>query len=257
MSGHRRAGILAAAGGLLALAFGASLLMGAYPLTPAALLEGGDTMARRVFWTLRLPRTVMAAFGGFALGAAGHVYQTVFRNPLAAPDVIGVSSGASAGAAVGILFLSASAPAVALSAFAGGSAAVLLALALAAVAGRRGDGGAVLVLAGIVVHALAQTLLMALKLTADPERQLASIEYWIMGSLSGVTLGRLPGVLLAGGAGLAGLFLLHRPILMLSLEDEEARALGLSVGGMRLAALLLTTAAASSACWPPTSPGSC
>ena len=235
-----------------ALALGAvsclSLLAGAYPLTLAELLgRGAEPMARRVFWTLRLPRTVMAVFGGFGLGAAGHVYQTVFRNPLAAPDIIGVSSGASAGAAVGILFLSSSAAAVTLSAFGGGLAAVLLALALAlaSAARRRGSGGATLVLAGIVVHALAQTLLMALKLTADPERQLASIEYWIMGSLNGVTLRSLPAALTAGGVGLVGMFLLHRHILMLTLEDEEARLLGLSVGRTRLAALLLATLTAA------------
>ena len=74
------------------MTFGAALALGRYPITPAALLAG-DAMAVRTFTVLRLPRAVMALIGGFGLGAAGFVYQTVFRNPLASPDIIGVSSG--------------------------------------------------------------------------------------------------------------------------------------------------------------------
>ena len=85
---------LAGAALLAALAF-FSLFCGKYPLTLSGLL-GGDAMQWRVFWTLRFSRTAAGVIGGFALGVAGFVYQTVFRNPLASPDVIGVSSGASA-----------------------------------------------------------------------------------------------------------------------------------------------------------------
>ena len=87
------------------MTFGAALALGRYPITPAALLAG-DAMAVRTFTVLRLPRAVMALIGGFGLGVAGFVYQTVFRNPLASPDIIGVSSGASVGAAFAILFVS-------------------------------------------------------------------------------------------------------------------------------------------------------
>ena len=79
------------------MAFGAALALGRYPITPAALLAG-DAMAVRTFTVLRLPRAVMALIGGFGLGAAGFVYQTVVRNPLARPDILGVSSGARVGA---------------------------------------------------------------------------------------------------------------------------------------------------------------
>ena len=89
---------------MIALAV-ASLFVGKYPLSIEKLLAGNE-MQWRVFLTLRLSRTVVGVIGGFALGVAGFVYQTVFRNPLASPDIIGVSSGASAGAAAGILFLS-------------------------------------------------------------------------------------------------------------------------------------------------------
>lgn len=234
----KRRGLLCAAGLLLLiLAFFLSLLVGKYPLSLARLLAG-DEMQRRVFLTLRFSRSLMAVLGGFGLGAAGYVFQTVFRNPLAAPDMIGVSSGASAGAAFAILFFPAAAATVTLSAFAGGLLAVGLALGLASLAPGKGGG---IVLAGIAVHSLAQTALMILKLCADPERQLASIEYWIMGSLSAVTLKQIPFYCLICVLGLIGIFLLSRQIILLSVEETEARMLGVAVGKMRLLVLILAT----------------
>ena len=219
------------------MTFGAALALGRYPITPAALLAG-DAMAVRTFTVLRLPRAVMALIGGFGLGASGFVYQTVFRNPLASPDIIGVSSGASVGAAFAILFVSSGALSTTVCAFAGGLAAVFLSLGLAAAAPGRSKMS--LVLAGIAVHALAQTLLMLLKL-ADPEKELASIEYWIMGSLAAVTRSRVwfpvPVVLVC----CAAIFALHRQALLLSIEEGEARLLGVRVGAMRLLLLMLAT----------------
>lgn len=215
-----------------------SLFTGKYPLT-FALLRGGDPQAVKVFLTLRLPRTCMALLGGFGLGTAGYVYQMVFHNPLASPDIIGVSSGASAGAAFGILFLSAGAFSVTMTSFLGGLAAVVLTLALTKLAPGRGQG--TIVLAGIAVHSLAQTLLMILKLTADPERELASIEYWIMGSLNTVSLYRLPFAVILCLLCLSGIFLLRRQILLLSVDEEESRMLGVPVEKIRLLILLLAT----------------
>ena len=226
---------------LVALA-AASLLVGKYPLSLEKLLAG-DAMQWRVFLSLRLSRTVVGAIGGFALGAAGFVYQTVFRNPLASPDIIGVSSGASAGAAAGILFLSGTA-AVTLSAFAGALLAVVFALVLSGL--DRSGRNSTIVLAGIAVHALAQTALMALKLTADPERELASIEYWIMGSLNGISAYSIAGNLILCEICMAVLFLLHRQVILLSAEEGEARMLGVNVGRLRLAVLLIATLAVSS-----------
>lgn len=219
----------------------ASLFVGRYPLTLSGLLSG-DAMQRKVFVTLRLSRTVVALGGGFALGAAGFVYQTVFRNPLASPDVIGVASGASAGAAFGILFLGGAA-AVTASAFAGALCAVVTAIALSGL-DKSGKGGAI-VLSGIAVHSLAQTALMALKLAADPERELASIEYWIMGSLSAVSLDAIGVNLVLGAVCVALMFLLHRQAVLLSAGEGEARMLGVNVGAVRLAVLLIATLAVS------------
>ena len=222
---------------LTGAAFAASLSVGRYPIDWAQLMADG--MDRRVFLTLRLPRTCMALLAGFALGVAGSVYQAVFQNPLAAPDIIGVSSGASVGAAAAILLFGGGVVLTALLAFAGGMAAVLVVLSLAGFARRQGVTG--IVLAGIAVNALTESLLMLMKLTADPEKQLAAIEFWTMGSFADVTLQKLCGVLPLAVIGLAGLFLLHRQILLLGLSEDEARMLGVPVGMMRRVVLLLAT----------------
>lgn len=222
---------------LTGAAFAASLAVGRYPIDWAQLMADG--MDRRVFLTLRLPRTCMALLAGFALGVAGGVYQAVFQNPLAAPDIIGVSSGASVGAAAAILLFGGGVVLTALLAFAGGMAAVLVVLSLAGFARRQGVTG--IVLAGIAVNALTESLLMLMKLTADPEKQLAAIEFWTMGSFADVTLQKLCGVLPLAVIGLAGLFLLHRQILLLGLSEDEARMLGVPVGMMRRVVLLLAT----------------
>ena len=147
---HKKTAILCASAftALALLAF-AGLFVGKYPLTLEGLLSGEEQQVR-VFWTLRFSRTVMGVFGGFLLGVSGFVYQTVFRNPLASPDIIGVSSGASAGAAAGILFLSGS-TAVMLSSFAGALVAVAVALGLSTL--DRSGRNSTIVLAGIAVQA--------------------------------------------------------------------------------------------------------
>lgn len=221
---------------LIALAI-ASLFVGKFPLSIDKILAG-DSLQWRVFLTLRLSRTVVGIIGGFALGIAGFVYQTVFRNPLASPDIIGVSSGASAGAAAGILFLSGSLSVTA-SAFIGALLAVGLALGLSSL--DRHSKNSTIVLAGIAVHSLAQTILMYLKLSADPERELAAIEYWIMGSLSGISLYSIGGNLILCMVCVAVLFILHRQVILLSAEEGEARMLGVNVSVLRLTVLLVAT----------------
>lgn len=219
-----------------------SLFVGKYPLSVKMLLAG-DSMQWRVFLTLRCSRTLVGIIGGFTLGVTGFVYQTVFRNPLASPDIIGVSSGASAGAAVGILFLSGTA-AITVSAFSGALLAVILALGLSSL--DKNGKHQTIVLAGIAVHSLAQTILMALKLTADPEQELAAIEYWIMGSLNGINLHSIGGSVILCIISMGILFLLHRHVVLLSSEEGEARMLGVNIVKLRLIILLIATLALSS-----------
>lgn len=233
---HKR--YLVAALILMVAAFGVSLCVGRYKMSVIDFWQR-DEDVMRIFLTLRLPRTIVALVAGFGLAVAGAVYQIVFRNALASPDIIGVSSGASAGAAVAILYFGGGSLITAICAFGGGLAAVFIALILAGAA--RQKQLATFVLSGIAVNALAQAILMCLKLTADPERQLASIEYWTMGSLSSITSYKIPVVLIVCAFGLGGLFLLHRQIVLLALDADEAKMLGVSVEVLRAGVLVLAT----------------
>ena len=154
------------------------------------------------------------------------------------------NQGATAkSAAAGILFLSGAA-AVTASAFAGALLAVVLALALSTL--NRSGKSSTIVLAGIAVHSLAQTVLMCLKLTADPERELASIEYWMMGSLNGVSVHSIGGNLILCVQCMGVLILRHRQIILLSAEEGEARMLGVQVAQLRLLVLMVATLSVSS-----------
>ncbi len=228
---------------LAALGLGVlSLFVGRFPLNLGEILAG-DELQRKVFLTLRLSRTLVALLGGAALGVAGFVFQTVFRNPLASPDMIGISSGAAAGAAAGILFFG-GALTVTLSAFGGAVAAMALAVLLASADRTRSKSS--IVLAGIAVHALFQAILMLLKLAADPNRELASIEFWIMGSLSDISGYKIGFNLLLCLICMAAAFLLHRQTVLLAESEGEARMLGLSVGPVRFLVLLVSTLMVSS-----------
>lgn len=103
-----------------------------------------------------------------------------------------------------------------------------------------------IVLAGIAIHSVAQTILMFLKLAADPEKQLASIEYWIMGSLNGVSKDSLAIPFFVTCAGFISMTLLYRQILILSINEDEAAALGVNVTVLRFIILIIATLIVSS-----------
>ena len=227
---------------ILITLFCCSLFVGKFPLSLSKILEG-DELQTNIFWTLRFSRTLVGLLGGFSLGIAGFVYQTIFRNPLASPDIIGVSSGASAGAAFGILFFSGTVS-VTLSSFGGALISVILAILFSRL--DRSDRKSTIILAGIAVHSLAQTFLMILKTMADPEKELASIEYWIMGSLNGVNSHAIPINLILCLVCLAVLFMMHRQTLLLSQDEAEARMLGVNVSKMRFVILIISTLVVSS-----------
>ena len=231
---------------LVLLAFGA-VMIGPYALTPgqtlAALSGRGDSQAQIVVWNIRLPRVAAAVLVGAALAAAGASYQALFRNPLVSPDILGVSAGAGLGAVAGI-FLSLPVAAIQASAFAGGMVAVG-AVTLVASLVRNTDRTLTLVLIGVVIGALAGAATSLLKVMADPYDQLPAITFWLLGSLAAITtddiLPALPAVLV----GLVPLALLRWRINVLSLGDEEARALGVEAGRTRflvIAAATLITA---------------
>lgn len=227
---------------LLVLAL-AALMIGAYPLSPdqvlAALVGEGEGQAAVVVLNVRLPRVAAALLVGAALAAAGASYQTLFRNPLVSPDILGVSAGAGLGAVLGI-FLSLPVMAIQLSAFAGGLVAVAL-VGLVAGAIRRAEATLVLVLTGVVIGALAGAVTSLVKVLADPYDQLPAITFWLLGSLASVTSADVLPVLPAVLLGLAPLLLLRWRINVLGLGDEEARALGIEARRLRIAVILAAT----------------
>lgn len=220
-----------------------SVITGQYPLTLKSLLSG-DTMSIMVFKRLRLPRALMGVIGGFGLSISGYIYQLIFKNPLASPDIVGVSSGASAGAALAIVAVSASVPVISISAFIGAVTALIITLLTAYLV--PGRNSYTIVLAGIAIHSVAQTILMFLKLAADPEKQLASIEYWIMGSLNGISRDSLAIPFLTTLAGFIIMAMLYRQVLILSTSEEEAVSLGVHVTSLRFIILMLATLVVSS-----------
>lgn len=209
--------------------------------------HGVDARTLTVVWQIRLPRVIAGALIGASLGAAGAAYQALFRNPLAAPDLLGVSAGASVGAILAIL-LSLPIIAIHVFAFGGGLVAVAIVLLVAAAA-RASDPVLTLVLAGVAVGALLGAAIAILKVLADPYNQLPAIVFWLLGSLTGATLAdaalAAPPICVA----LVALWLLRWRINVLSLGDEEARTLGVEPRRIRLvviaAATLMTAVAVS------------
>lgn len=231
---------------------------GKYPVTPdellrllGARLSGGESglpePVETVVWNIRLPRIAAAVLVGAVLAAAGAAYQSMFRNPLVSPDILGVSSGAGLGAAAAI-FLGLPLALVQGLAFVGGLAAVGAVYLVSGMV-RRHDPVLVLVLAGVTVGALLGAGISLLKILADPYTQLPSITFWLLGGLNAVVASELLATLPAMLLGLLPLVLLRWRINLLSLSDEEAAALGVNVTRLRLvliAAATLGTAAAVS-----------
>ncbi len=202
-------------------------------------VHAADARAETVLFSIRAPRVLAALLLGAALAAAGAAYQGMFRNPLVSPDILGVSSGAGLGAVLGI-FLSLPVAAIQFMAFAGGLAAVAT-VTLIAAAVRRHDSVLVLVLAGVVIGALAGAATSLLKILADPYDQLPAITFWLLGSLSGISLADVTGAAPVVLLGLAPLAALRWRINVLAMGDEEAKALGVEAGRMRLAVVLCAT----------------
>ena len=196
-----------------------------------------DNMAIAVL-NVRLPRILLACLVGCGLSAAGTGYQTVFQNPMAAPDILGASSGACFGAALAIM-TGRSAVMITVFAF----LASLLSVALVYLVGNHTRGNRVvnLLLAGIMVGSLFSACTSYIKLVADPTNQLPQITYWLMGSLSGTRMGTVRFAAVCMAVGLVPLLLLRWRMNLLTLSPDEARAMGVHTDRLRLAVILSST----------------
>ncbi len=221
-----------------------SLFIGRYPepywMPPSYLWR--DELAQRLVLYLRLPRILTAFIMGMSLGAAGAVFQMIFRNPLVSPGFLGVSQGAAFGAAVSIIYLGRSPLIIEASAtifaFSGLIISYLLARNI-----RYGKWVLRLILAGIATSALFSAGVGVLKYLADPLSELPDIVFWLLGGLWGVTwrdlLYILPVVLIALGV----LFLMRWRINLLALRDETAFSLGVAPSRERVLVLVAAVAA--------------
>ena len=200
--------------------------------------ESYDAMLESVIINIRLPRILTALIVGAGLSLAGLAFQSIFANPLATPDILGVASSASLGAIIGILF-SLTVLETQILAMATGLLGVVLVIKISQKDGQMPT--IMLILSGLVISSLANAFGSLLKYTADPTDKLPAITYWLMGSFSRSSFQNL---LLAGPVLILGIIIIWTrgfSLNILSLSSDEAESLGLYVKKTRLRVILAST----------------
>lgn len=218
-------------------------------LLPSSLAPADiDPNIKTVIYNIRLPRVLIAALAGSGLAIAGAAFQSLFSNPLATPDTLGVATGASFGAALGIM-LGFGSIGIQLCAFVIGIGCVGLVYFISKVKGERSI--IMIILAGMVISSLFQAMVSLIKYVADPQDTLPQITFWLMGSLSGVGYEELmlgsPFIII----GIIIIFLLRWKMNMLSLHEDESKSLGVNLKVIRLFTIIsaaLITASVVSIC---------
>ena len=218
--------------------------------TIGAIFTGQETDVQNysIIVNLRLPRILMAIIVGAGLTCAGNTFQSLFSNPLATPDILGVTSGTCVGAILAII-LSFGILETQLIALAFGLISVLFTIKIA---GRNKNGSMIyLVLAGVIASSLFNAIGSLLKYTADPQDKLPEITYWLMGSFTTATYQKL----LIGSpliiVGIVIIYLLRWRLNILALSEDEAKASGIDLKKTRMIfifASTLITASAVSMC---------
>ncbi|WP_194893989.1 FecCD family ABC transporter permease [Catenulispora pinisilvae] len=212
--------------------------------TAVQTLRGHGTRGTEyILYTLRAPRLLCAAAVGTALGTSGAVFQTLLRNPLAGPDLMGLTTGSSFGAVAAITLCQAALPGIALGAVLGGLAA---AAAVYGLSFRRGVSGHRIIVVGIAVNAIATTGVNYL-LTRASVQQAQPAQLWLIGNLNGAGWTQCAFTAAALAILLPAACLLRRALGALELGDDKARSLGTRVESTRLAALALGVGLAASA----------
>jgi len=237
---------------LIVLAAGlvVAFTIGRYPVSLAELLDvlwsralgrppSAPAAVENVVLLVRGPRVMAALLVGSALAVAGAAFQGLFRNPLVSPDILGASSGAALGAVIGIFF-SLGIFGIELLAFVGGLAAVAAVYVIGSMLRSR-DPILVLVLAGVVIGALLGAGVGLVKYLADPYNQLPAMTFWLLGSLAATSVSDLLPLLGPVAVGTIVLVALRWRMNVMSLPDEEARALGVSTGPLRIAIVAAAT----------------
>jgi len=238
------------------LALGACVLAPLIGGTPVRLgrvfdttVSFADNVDAQIFFIARLPRVLAAAVVGCGLAVSGVVFQALLRNPLASPDTLGVSAGASLGAMLAITwhadFTFFGISAVPLASFAGSLGAMGIVLGLS-VARRRGAGTTVLLLAGVALTALLSAVVRFVQFLADATGTLQTAR-WLMGSLDVGSYTAIAAALLPMAAALVGMATLPRVLDLISVGTESAAARGVDVEGIERLALLCASLATGAA----------
>src|SRR5262249_31921927 len=236
--------------GLLALGLLVAFTVGRYPVTLAELIEvlvsrvaGRPTTVppavENVVLLVRGPRLAAAALVGAALAVARTPLQGLFRNPLVSPGILGASSGAALGAVLGIYF-SLGVIGIEGLAFVGGLVAVAAVYVIGSLLHSR-DPILVLVLTGVVLGALLGAGVGLVKYLADPYNQLPAMTFWLLGSLAATTVSDLLPLTGPVAVGTIVLIALRWRLNVMSLPEDEARALGLATGPFRIAIVAAAT----------------
>ncbi len=234
--------------GLIAVVAALALTTGSYPVplshVVAALVGEGTRADRFVVVTLRLPRLLAALLIGAALGTSGAIFQSLSRNVLGSPDIIGFTSGAATGAVVQIVLLHGGRTAIALAALGGGLLTALVVYVLSATRGTA--GGSRLVLVGIGVTAILTSVTSWL-LTRASLYDAENAQVWLIGSLNAVGWEVVRPLVLALAVLLPVTVLAGRPLALMEMGEETARNLGVRLGAARLLLIVVGTALAAAA----------
>lgn len=227
---------------LAVVAFLVSLMVGNtfYPLSDVLRVIAGEPVPGADFTvgTLRLPRATLAVLAGASFGLAGVTFQTMLRNPLAAPDIIGISSGASAAAVVGLVMLQLSPSVVSVLAIV---AAVLTAGVIYALAFKDGVVGTRLILIGIGISAMLDSV-VAYVIVRAASWDLQVAMRWLAGSLNATSWNDVLPLVIAFGIGAPILLGQTRNLQLLRFGDDAASALGVGIERTRLTSILTAVA---------------
>lgn len=224
-----------------------ALAIGRYTLQPAQLVNAlwgnAPELHQRLLLDVRLPRILLAMVVGAGLAGAGAALQCLFRNPLAEPNLLGVSTGAAFGGIMTMTLIGGSGWLIP-GALAGGLMALGAVMLLSGSHRAQGTGDTLLlILSGIVISALFSAGVSLLKLLADPQNQLPTIVFWLMGSLAAADYARLLIALPFIGGGLILLWLLRYPLMVLTVQGPDTPRL---VRARRLALLAIGVIVAAS-----------
>ena len=205
-----------------------SLFIGRYGISFKNIFNlsiGNFSLEKNIIFNLRLPRAIMASLAGISLSLSGLIYQETFQNDLISQDLLGVSQGAGIGASIGIIFGLSNIFIVTLS-FSFGILTVLLTVLISSIF--KNKNNITLILSGIIVGSFMSSILTSIKYFVNPETQLSTIVYWLMGSFANSTYQNIFFVFPVIAILFVILLLISHRINLIALGKEETETKGVS-----------------------------